>query len=185
MVEFLSKTETQDKFELLIDTNIFPKDIILKASYNYLDKWYFFFKFDENKNIILQFTLKDNISDTTSYVIWEFSDTLLETYLRDKLEKDNKIIREVIVEKAINGPLDQQNFVESIDENQKSNEQNFDNDINDILADIANDPELEINSEEIEWLLKEVEAEEESKIVKPNIPLNIDALSDVKKQFKK
>ena len=31
--------------------------------------------------------------------------------LRDKLEKDNKVIREAIVIKAINGPLDQTNFV--------------------------------------------------------------------------
>jgi hypothetical protein len=105
--------------------------------------------------------------------------------LRDKLEKDNKVIRELIVEKAINGPLDEWNFVQGLEENQKNNETNFDSDINDILADIENDPELEINTQEIESLLNEVENEETSKVVKPNIPLNIDALWDVKKQFKK
>ena len=34
-------------------------------------------------------------------LIGEFSDELLAVYLRDKLEKDNKVIREVIVQKAL------------------------------------------------------------------------------------
>jgi hypothetical protein len=38
MVEFLHKASQEGKFELLIDTNIFPKDIILKAAFNFLDK---------------------------------------------------------------------------------------------------------------------------------------------------
>jgi len=100
MVEFIKETLKDSKFELLIDTKIFPKDIILKASFNYLDKWYFFFKFDENNNIILQFTAKDWVSEASDFIVKEFSDTLLETYLRDRLEKDNKVVREAIVEKS-------------------------------------------------------------------------------------
>jgi His-Xaa-Ser system protein HxsD len=51
----------------------------------------------------LQFTKKEGNPED---VIEDFSNSLLETYLRDKLEKDNKTIRETIVQKAINGPLD-------------------------------------------------------------------------------
>ena len=180
MVEFLSKTETQDKFELLIDTNIFPKDIILKAAFNFLDKWYFFFKFDENKNIILQYKNKDGIKELPENIIWEFSDTLLETYLRDKLEKDNKIIREAIVEKSINWPLDDNNFVKADDKNIQS----FDKDIDDILNDIENDPELAIEFDEIESIVSEID-DLDSKVKKPNIPVNFEGLKDAKKQFKK
>ena len=185
MTDFLHKSANENSFELLIDADIFPKDIVLKAAYNYLDKGYFFFKYNSDKNIILQYKNKEGVDINPESIIWEFSDTLLETYLRDKLEKDNKVIRELIVEKAINWPLDEWNFVQGLEENQKNNETNFDSDINDILADIENDPELEINTQEIESLLNEVENEETSKVVKPNIPLNIDALWDVKKQFKK
>jgi hypothetical protein len=44
MIEFLKKDIISGKFELLIDTKIFPKEIVLKAAYNFLDKGYFFFK---------------------------------------------------------------------------------------------------------------------------------------------
>jgi len=58
MSKFLKEVITGENFELLIDTKIFPKDIILKAAYNFLDKGYFFFKFDEFGNIILEFSRK-------------------------------------------------------------------------------------------------------------------------------
>jgi hypothetical protein len=51
------------------------------------------------------------VKDTPESVIGNFSDSLLETALRVKLEEDNKNIREAIVLKAINGPLDTDNFV--------------------------------------------------------------------------
>lgn len=185
MVEFLHKASQEGKFELLIDTNIFPKDIILKAAFNFLDKWYFFFKFDENNNIILQYTAKQDIQDNPEYIIWEFSDTLLETYLRDKLEKDNKVIRETIVEKAINGPLDTQNFVSFESTNAAQvNQVDFDKDIDDILAEIENDPDLKIDEDEIKDILAEIE-DESTKVEKPTIQVNTSAVADMKKKFNK
>jgi hypothetical protein len=56
---FLKELVKDTKFELIIDSNIFSKDIVLKAAYNFLDKGYFFFKIDLDKNIILQFTRKE------------------------------------------------------------------------------------------------------------------------------
>ena len=63
-----------------------------------------------------------------SDIISSFSNELLATYLRHKLEKDNKSIREAIVEKAINWPLDESNFIsldtDKIQENQEKNQSN-------------------------------------------------------------
>jgi hypothetical protein len=59
----------------------------------------------------LQFTTRDGIDEAPVKIIADFSDALLEFYLRDRLEKENKTIRETIVNKAINGPLDEANFV--------------------------------------------------------------------------
>jgi His-Xaa-Ser system protein HxsD len=111
METFLKEAIEGQNFELLIDAKIFSKDIILKSAYNFLDKGYFFFRHDDVQNIILQFTKKSDVDTDPKIIIGEYSDELLDVYLRDKLEKDNKVIREAIVEKAINGPLDTQNFV--------------------------------------------------------------------------
>lgn len=185
MTDFLHKSANENSFELLIDADIFPKDIVLKAAYNYLDKGYFFFKYNSDKNIILQYKNKEGVDINPESIIWEFSDTLLETYLRDKLEKDNKVIRELIVEKAINGPLDTKNFVsfESTN-NSQVNQVDFDKDIDDILAEIENDPDLKIDEDEIKDILAEIE-DESNKIEKPTIQVNTSAVADLKKKFNK
>lgn len=38
MEAFLKQIIDGQKFELTIDTKVFPKDIILKAAYNFLDR---------------------------------------------------------------------------------------------------------------------------------------------------
>jgi len=107
-------------------------------------------------------------------------------YLRDKLEKDNKVIRETIVTKAINGPLDFQNYV-SLDTDNKHNPQqdeiDFDRDIDDILKEIENDPDLKIDEQEIENILREIE--EETELSKPQVIADPSAVADLKNKFKK
>ncbi len=162
MKVFLKEIVKGFKFELLIDTKIFSKDIVLKAAYNFLDKGYFLFSIDDDKNIIIQFTTKDWVLEKPENIIWEFSDELLNVYLRDKLEKDNKDIREKIVWAAIANSLETQDFIElNTDENinQDNNQIDFDKDIDEILREIENDPELKIDEEEIERILKEIEEE--------------------------
>lgn len=188
MNNFLNTLIEGEKIELLIDTKIFAKDIVLKSAYQFLDKWYFFFKFDENSNLIVVFTKRESGLDLEK-LIWEFSDTLLETYLRDKLEKDNKIIRETIVEKAINWPLDKENFVtldtDNLENNQEQNQIDFDKDIDEILKEIENDPDLKIDEEEIKKILKEIEEETETEIQKPKITIDPEAIKKAKENFKK
>lgn len=184
MSQFLQETIDGTTFELLIDTKIFPKDIALKAAYNLLDQWYFFFKLDDDKNLILEFTRKPEIDIDPKVVIWEYSDELLDVYLRDKLEKDNKIIRETIVTKAINGPLDTENFVSLDTENQQQNEIDFDKDIDEILKEIENDPDLQIDEAEIEAILKEIEEETEN-MPKPEVKADASGIQNAKDMFKK
>lgn len=188
MSSFLRETIDGSSFELLIDADIFSKEIILKAAYNHLDKGYFFFKFDEERNILLEFTPKEWVDKEAKIIIWEFSDELLDVYLRDKLEKDNKIIREAIVTKALTEPLDMWNFVQYDSDNRElpSSEQNeidFDKDIDDILKEIENDPDLQIDEWEIDQILKEIEEEAAVEIPKPEVKLNPDSISAIKKSF--
>lgn len=183
MKNFLHILEEKNRVEFLIDANFFSKEIVMKAAFNFLDRGYFFFTLDENKNIIAQITLREDSSEDIAKIIEDFSDTLLETALRDKLEKDNKVIRETIVTKAINGPLDANNFVSlDVDENLNQNEIDFDKDIDEILAEIENDPDLKIDEEEIERILAEIEAES-AEMSKPK--LNLDAVAKAKENFKK
>ena len=57
-------------------------------------------------------------------------------------------------------------------------------DIDEILREIENDPDLKIDEEEIEKILKEIEAETES-IKKPTLQVNPEGLKDIKNMFKK
>ncbi len=185
MEAFLKETIEWQNFELLIDTQIFPKDIILKSAYNFLDRGYFFFKYNEDKNIILQFTKKSEIELDPKVIIGEYSDELLDVYLRDKLEKDNRVIRETIVQKAIAWPLDTENFVSLDTQNtQEQNQIDFDKDIDEILKEIENDPDLKIDEEEIENILKEIEQETESEVSKPELKIDPANIAGAKDMFK-
>ena len=157
----------------------------MKAAFQYLDVWYFFFFTQEDESIVLQFTPKDWIKTSPEKIIGDFSDTLLENVLRDKLEKDNKIIRESIVLKAINWPLDYENFVSLETENtSEKNQIDFDKDIDDILKDIQNDPDLKIDEEEVEKILEDMKVEIESKNEKPLVDIDMDAIKNIKENFK-
>ena len=184
MTEFLKEIVAGEQFELSIDTGVFEKDIILRAAYNFLDQGYFFFRLWKEQEMILQFTKREDIDSDPKDIIWAFSDELLDVYLRDTLEKDNKVIREAIVTKAINGPLDMQNFVSLDTDNAQQNEIDFDKDIDEILKEIENDPDLKIDEAEIEKILKEIEEETES-MPKPEVTANADGLKWAKDMFKK
>jgi hypothetical protein len=53
------------------------------------------------------------------------------------------------------------------------------------LKEIENDPELKIDEEEIENILKEIEEEAESDAAKPKITLDPEGLKKAKEGFKK
>lgn len=184
MIEFLKKNIENNRFELTIDTGLFNSQIVLKAAYNFLDRGYFFFELDGEKSITLQFTSKEGVKETPESIIGDFSDELLSVLLRDALEKDNKDIREKIVGAAIANSLDSKNFME-IDTNREQNNQiDFDKDIDEILREIENDPELKIDEVEIERILKEIEEETQSELLeKTTITLDVNAVKNAKEKF--
>lgn len=200
MSQFLKEITKENSFELLIDPKIFPKDIILKTSYNFLDICYFFFRYNEDRNIILEWTLKKSGERSLHQLVSDFSDEMLDVYLRDKIERENRIIRESIVNKALFWPLDTWAFVSHDPENPSQTQMNaedltqdieetaeidFDKDIDEIIKEIENDPDLQIDEDEIQQMLKEIEEEtQQESIEKPNIVIDPASVKAVKNQFK-
>jgi hypothetical protein len=66
----------------------------------------------------------------------------------------------------------------------KSNQVDFDKDIDDILAEIENDPDLKIDEAEIQSILSEIEEESKNQ-TKPTIAVNTSAVEELKKKFNK
>ncbi len=182
MKQFLSQNSENGRLEVLIDTTLFPLDVAMKAAYVMLDRAYFFFH-TTSEWLLVQITPKANQTHDAEYFAHEYADELLAYSLRLRIETDNKVIRETIVRRALGSYADLPNFA-SIDTSTWSapGQIDFDRDIDEILREIENDPELKIDEDEINRILAEIEAE--SKIVKkPTLDPN--KLKDVKKNFQR
>jgi len=154
MESFFKEVVKGEEFEMIIDTQIFSKDIILKAAYNFLDTAYFFFCYTQEDDISLILTRKSESVCNLESVLLEFSDSLLESHLRAILEKDNQHIIQAICSKALLGPLDVSNFI-SLDMTQQRYNHIWNN-MENILEDIVNDPDLDIDTKELQEALKDV-----------------------------
>lgn len=81
-----------------------------------------------------------------------------------------------------------ENFVSYDSDNKEQytqqNEIDFDKDVDDILKEIENDPELQIHEGEIDKVLKEIE-KEAAEPKKPEISINTENFSAMKASFKK
>lgn len=184
MIEFLRKSAEAGRFELLVDAAVFPEPVVLKSAYNLLDKGYFFFR-REGTDVVVQAKAKDGSGLTGETLLGEFSDALLDFKLRDALERDNKAIREAIVGAALGNALDSRNYLAGIkaDAAAPAAQIDFDKDIDQILKEIENDPELKIDQGEIDKILKEIEAESAA-APKPALTIDPKAVADAKKKFK-
>lgn len=179
MQHFLSKNIENGRMELLIDTSIFSQNIAMKAAYTFLDRAYFFFH-STQEWLLVQITPKSSETWDAEKFALEYSDELLAYYLRVQVETENKVVRETIVHRALGSYADLPNFV-SIEANAPQKWQiDFDRDIDEILKDIENDPDLQIDEEEIQRILAEIEAETQA-LKKPKLDPN--KLKDVKKNF--
>lgn len=144
-MDFLLEKEIEwDKFELLIDTSIFQKDIVMLTAYNFLDKGYFIF-FMEWENIKLQCKKKEKFEWDTEQIIFEFTEELLNVYLRKKIEEDNKQLRNEIINTALSSAVDSQYYVQE-------GQDNVDIEVEKVLEDLKNDPELNIDENYIDKL---------------------------------
>jgi His-Xaa-Ser system protein HxsD len=160
-----------------VDSSLFPQNIVLRTAYIFLDKGYFFFSKSENGNIVVRVTPKNSTHWDAQKLLGEFSDELLSMTLRDTLERENKLIRETIVQKALGSMIDEANFIHS---SPTASTIDFDKDINEILAQIEADPDLRIDQDEIASILSEIESE---RIEQSKPKVNPTKAYDVKKQF--
>lgn len=175
-MDFLIKKDISwNKFELIIDTKIFSKDIILKTAYNFLDIWYFIFSY-EGKNIKMQCQTKNSENISSEQLILNFCDEILNVYLREKIENENKELRNIIISTALKGSIDSDNFVEI------PTSDDTENDIEKLLKDLENDPELMIDEKEIQKLINQIKIEETNK--NQWIILDINNINNVKDKFK-
>lgn len=181
MDAFLSQNSENNRLELKVDTTLFSPQVVMKAAYTFLDQAYFFFRNDD-KSIIVQITPKESASWTAEKFALEYSDELLATLLRYNLERDNKEIRETIVKRALSSFADVENFTYVAQDAQvQKNQIDFDKDIDDILKEIENDPDLKIDESEITRILAEIESESSHNHSSPKIDLN--KLKDAKTKF--
>jgi His-Xaa-Ser system protein HxsD len=181
MEKFINVESEGNKVEMLIDTNVFPKEIAMKATYSFLDRGYFFFKLVDG-NLLVQCESKEENFDSEK-MVKEYSDELLAFLLRDNLEKENKTVRDTIITTALNSAYDPNGFANrEVDEMILDGEQiDFDKDIDDIISEIENDPDLQFDDDEISSIISEIE--NESEIEKPKIVLDPNSLKDAKKVF--
>lgn len=180
MKNFLSKNTENGKLELLIDTTLFSSQIAMKAAYCFLDKAYFFFYTHDTASLLVQITPKEwQWWDAEKFAL-EYSDELLSYTLRLQVETENRVVRETIVRRALGSYADLPNFVAGDPSSSHAWQIDFDRDIDEILREIENDPELKIDEDEISRILAEIEAEvqpSKKPILDPN------KLKDVKKNF--
>lgn len=182
MIEFLSQNTDNKRLELLIDHRIFHDTVVLKSAYTFLDRAYFFFQ-KKDDDMIVQIQPKEWEVWSAEKFALEYSDELLATCLRFQIEKENKDIRETIVRRALGSYADLPNFT-SIP-TVPTNQIDFDKDIDEILREIENDPELKIDEEEINKILAEIEAET-ALMNQPKVPvIDPNKLKNVKKNFQR
>jgi His-Xaa-Ser system protein HxsD len=165
------------ELEMEIDLSLFPQNIVLRTAYIFLDKGYFFFAKSKNGNCIVRVTPKESTHWDAQKLLGEFSDELLSMTLRDTLERENKLIRETIVQKALGSMIDEANFVRPP---APTSTIDFDQDISEILAQIESDPDLRIDQDEIASILAEIETE---RVEQSKPKVNPTKAYDVKKQF--
>lgn len=178
MTPFLSVLSDSDRAEFLIDIQLFSPVIAMKAAYVLLDRAYFFF-FIRSDGLIVQVTPKVWQNWDAEKFAMEYSDELLAYALRVRVESENKEVRETIVKRALGSYADLPNFT-SVDPVTNTPQIDFDKDIDEILREIENDPDLKIDEEEITRILAEIEIETQA-LKKPKLDPN--KLKDVKKNF--
>lgn len=157
MFAFITQNQENNRLELLVDGNLFSETVCMKAAYTFLDRAYFFFRKKENDTIV-QIHPKEWQRWSGEVFAMEYSDELLATLLRLKLETENKEIRESIIKRALFSYVDSANF-RNLDAlpTEDTRQIDFDADIDKLLSEIENDPDLKIDQEQIDKILAEIE----------------------------
>ncbi len=88
-----------NQITITVNPEIYPLSVIYKTAYVFIDKTYIFLD-KKNKEIIIQLTPKEENKDLKK-IKGEFLNELLNYSLREELNRENKKIRELIIQKAL------------------------------------------------------------------------------------
>ena len=80
------------------DSNIYPKEAVLKAAYAFIDDYYIHIRL-EGKLYIVDITPKDEVGSET--VIKEFENELLAATLRLQIYQRTHVLREIMLARAM------------------------------------------------------------------------------------
>jgi His-Xaa-Ser system protein HxsD len=86
----------------LVDLNVYPLEAVYGAAYVFIDKAYLFLDSKSSKKLEIYLKSKNKLSQKQqNKLVGEFFNELLNYTLRIKVAKNNKKIREYIVEQAL------------------------------------------------------------------------------------
>lgn len=92
--------------EFLVKQSIYPLDVVLGASYVFMDKCYVFLDKGDAKHWMVRLRPKANTSDKQfTAVVGEFENELLNQALRVKISRRTEKIRDAIVHRALYSAL--------------------------------------------------------------------------------
>lgn len=112
-----------------IDTNLFDINVIYKTAYWFTEKFYIFFKKQEDL-IIVEARAKDEFKEIKlEQIAGEFSNSLLDFKLREKIFIETRSIRDSLVAKAFSEGAKTKD-IEGINSNEKAIPKNFENFLN-------------------------------------------------------
>ena len=174
--------KTPYKLECKVDSKIFNDKIVLKAMYELVDKVYMFIETTKNGNYKVFFKLKSGVEEKIDHIVDTFGEELVYHKLRSDLDKKTWKLKEKIISTALGFWLTYNDIKEDIEEitNKLTQLQNIDYNINgsegysecnfkekeknksidDIIAEIKNDPDFEEDKDEIISILKEIEEDD-------------------------
>ena len=156
---------------MLVDGKLFNDKIILKAAYELVDKVYMFFKKQED-DYVVQFKLKPEIKEDIDTIVNSFWEELVFHRLRYDLDKKYWKLKEKIIETALGFGLTLEDIKQDLNEVmeklkelplnqwQNTNQEDQPKSIDEIIAEIENDPDFADDKDEIISILKEIEEEE-------------------------
>ena len=88
--------------EFKLKKELISKDILLRVCFTFIDKYYIYLDVDI-ENWIIRIRSKNESSFTLDDIEGEFRNSLINESLRDQLIKDTKVVKELIVTKALYG----------------------------------------------------------------------------------
>ncbi|KKS25988.1 MAG: hypothetical protein UU87_C0005G0015 [Parcubacteria group bacterium GW2011_GWA2_42_11] len=97
----MEKKSAAEKIKLIIDLKIYPLEAVYGAAYVFVDRAYLFLEPAGNNKVAITFQLKSGANGKLPAIAGEFNNELLNYAFRLNLAKENKKIRQYIIEQAL------------------------------------------------------------------------------------